>query len=65
VEYSTGERELYDLTNDPFELTNLAGQGDYAAQQNVLAARLVELLAENPVRRPTPSPSTSDGSTNP
>jgi hypothetical protein len=25
VEYQDGEKEYYDLTNDPFELTNTAG----------------------------------------
>ncbi len=30
VEYSTGERELYDLTTDPYELQNLAGQASAA-----------------------------------
>ena len=30
VEYATGEKELYDLTKDPDELTNLAGTADPA-----------------------------------
>ena len=28
VEYSTGEKELYDLTVDPFELNNLVSKAD-------------------------------------
>jgi len=46
VEYSTGEVELYDLVNDPYELINLAGQGKYADIQAGLAARLEMLKAE-------------------
>jgi N-acetylglucosamine-6-sulfatase len=40
VEYGTGERELYDLTNDPWELDNKAGLPAYADIQNSLAAAL-------------------------
>jgi len=29
TEYSTGEVELYDLVNDPYELQNVAGKRDY------------------------------------
>jgi arylsulfatase A-like enzyme len=43
TEYSTGEVELYDLVNDPFELENLAGKRDYREIQSELAARLQEL----------------------
>jgi arylsulfatase A-like enzyme len=32
VEYLTGERELYDLANDPHQLRNLASDSDYAAE---------------------------------
>jgi N-acetylglucosamine-6-sulfatase len=32
VEYVTGERELYDLANDPHQLRNLAADSDYAAE---------------------------------
>ncbi len=42
VEYITGEKELYDLKNDPFQLQNLAAKAD----KNLLAefaARLKEL----------------------
>ncbi len=46
VEYSTGEKELYDLVNDPYELTNIAGKGKYADIQAELAKRLAELKKE-------------------
>jgi hypothetical protein len=32
VEYVTGERELYDLANDSYQLQNLAADRDYAAE---------------------------------
>jgi arylsulfatase A-like enzyme len=32
VEYVTGERELYDLANDPHQARNLAADSDYAAE---------------------------------
>jgi N-acetylglucosamine-6-sulfatase len=44
VELATGERELYDLTADPYELQNVAGQPAYAAQQQRLAEQLRQLL---------------------
>ncbi len=40
----TGEKELYDRRQDPYELTNLAGDPAYAAVEADLAAKL-ELLA--------------------
>lgn len=40
TEYSTGERELYDLVNDPYELQNVAGKKAYEDIQAELAARL-------------------------
>ncbi len=45
TEYETGERELYDLTADPWELTNVAGDPDYAETEAALAIRLEELRA--------------------
>ena len=42
VEYGTGERELYDLENDPFQPKNIAGTADPALLQ-AFAARLAEL----------------------
>jgi arylsulfatase A-like enzyme len=46
TEYSTGEVELYDLVNDPYELQNLAGKMAYKKIQAELAARLQELKEE-------------------
>jgi len=43
TEYSTGEVELYDLVNDPYELQNIAGKKDYKAIQAELAVKLQEL----------------------
>jgi N-acetylglucosamine-6-sulfatase len=43
AEYANGERELYDLLQDPDELNNLAGQTAYASLQGELAARLAKL----------------------
>lgn len=45
VRYFTGEIELYDLDNDPWELTNLAGTADASAVQAQLASRLADLRA--------------------
>ena len=43
VEYDTGEKELYDVANDPDELNNLAGVAGHAAIQAELAQRLAKL----------------------
>ena len=37
VERTTGKKELYDLTADPYELQNVAGKAPYAAKQSELA----------------------------
>ena len=39
VEYETGERELYNLIDDPFELDNLALQSQYEQTMQDLSAR--------------------------
>ncbi|MEA2676875.1 MAG: hypothetical protein QOJ81_1016 [Chloroflexota bacterium] len=52
VEYETGERELYDLAADPYELNNRYGGASYTAVQAALAARLSQLLSEGRVTRP-------------
>lgn len=46
VEYVTGEKELYDLVNDPYELQNLAGKRKYREIEAELANRLAELKKE-------------------
>jgi N-acetylglucosamine-6-sulfatase len=43
IERNTGEKELYDLENDPFELQNRAGDPAYAAAQSALATDLAGL----------------------
>ena len=40
AEYNTGEKELYDLQNDPFELQSRHDSPAYASVQAQLAARL-------------------------
>jgi arylsulfatase A-like enzyme len=40
VEYINGDKELYDLTNDPYELQNLANNPAFQAKQDELAQRL-------------------------
>jgi|GEM_PF-583899 len=42
-EYSTGERELYDHTTDPLELSNQAGQPNYFAIENSMQEALALL----------------------
>ena len=42
-ELKTGERELYDLRSDPYELQNEAGSPAYAEAQQRLADRLAQL----------------------
>lgn len=46
VEYVTGEQELFNLIEDPYELENLAGQSAYAEIQRELKTRLEELKLE-------------------
>lgn len=47
VEYVTGERELYDLVADPYQLTNLAGTPAAASLQRGLS-RDLEILCDPP-----------------
>jgi arylsulfatase A-like enzyme len=44
-EYSNGDRELYDLTRDPYELRNRASDSEYAPPRDWLAARVAALRA--------------------
>lgn len=46
VEYGTGERELYDLAADPWELDNLAGLSGHDDVMTTLGQRLDELRQE-------------------
>jgi arylsulfatase A-like enzyme len=43
VENATGEKELYDLAGDPYELTNQIANPSYAPAANALAERLASL----------------------
>jgi N-acetylglucosamine-6-sulfatase len=43
VEHSTGERELYDLNQDPYELRSVHADPRYAQVRQTLAARLATL----------------------
>lgn len=43
VEYKTGERELYDLVNDPYEMQNLAANPLYKNKRVEMAAQLAAL----------------------
>ncbi len=43
VENAAGEVELYDLRNDPYELTNLHGSPDFAEAEAALVERLAAL----------------------
>jgi arylsulfatase A-like enzyme len=58
VEHSTGERELYDLNLDPYELRSVHAEPDYAPVRQALAARLATLrtCAGNACRQWTPVP---------
>lgn len=46
VEYVTGEKELYDLVNDPYELNNLSGHWRLREVESELAIKLAELKQE-------------------
>lgn len=44
IDYRSGEKELYDLVNDPYELTNRASDPTWSGTLNNLEARLAQLL---------------------
>ena len=52
VEWRNGDRELYDIANDPWELTNLAHDSQYANIVSALSQRLQELVAEGKASSP-------------
>ncbi len=60
VEYNTGERELYDLQNDPYELQSLHNSPAYASVRQTLKTRLHNLEncagASCRVFQPDPTP---------
>jgi arylsulfatase A-like enzyme len=67
VEYETGDRELYDLTNDPDQLESLATDPAYATTVAYLARKLDGLAdCAGPACRksvgPVPAPATKKGS---
>ncbi len=49
IEYQTKEKELYDFSVDPYEITNLAGNPNYATVQGDLATELTGLESAPPV----------------
>jgi N-acetylglucosamine-6-sulfatase len=53
AEYETGDKELYDLARDPFELENVQGDDSYARAKAALAADLSQLgeCSGGPCRR--------------
>jgi hypothetical protein len=55
VDWATGERELYDLSADPWELDNLAGQSQVADVEQSLAERLAGLRLEGVTHQPDAS----------
>jgi arylsulfatase A-like enzyme len=54
AEYRNGDRELYDLQNDPFELRSLHADPAFAAARQDLARRLARLrvCVQQPVELP-------------
>ena len=50
--YADGESELYDETNDPYELSNLTSDPGHAAVKAALTQRLTALLNEGRINRP-------------
>ena len=57
-----GEEFLYDLRADPYELTNLAGQGSHREVAAVLRGRLIRRVVEAGEQRPSIEPA-PDGPT--
>ena len=45
IELATGERELYDLTNDPYQLTNVVDRPEYAGELSRLSSAMNDFRA--------------------
>lgn len=58
VEYLNGDKELYDLEIDPYQLQNEVGQPAYASVEANLAAKLYALLDDGALPTLTPTPET-------
>jgi arylsulfatase A-like enzyme len=43
IEWPSGEKELYDVTEDPFELNNIVRQGNFAPIRNFLHSQVTRL----------------------
>jgi hypothetical protein len=48
AKYADGEQELYDVSKDPYELDNLAGDPAYADTVSQLYSRLLDLCSPPP-----------------
>ena len=46
VELSTGEKEMYDMVNDPYELENVVNRSDLSSIRSSLSAELQRLKTE-------------------
>lgn len=53
VVFSNFEEEMYDLTNDPYQLENLAYRPEYTEMKRLLIAKMNSLISGDP--RPTPT----------
>ena len=61
IHYNNGGEELYDLRNDPNELTNLAGDTGYEKTRRELAGDLDDWMRRNDDPFPKQWPTTRAG----
>lgn len=54
AEYLNGDVELYDMVTDPYQMTNVVDDPDYAAARAEMDALLDSLMAGEPLPTPTP-----------